>query len=215
MAGGSSARPRRRSTWFTAAVRSARESISVPSRSKATCSYTRAARGLTARPLPVSRTLHREGRTAAAGMGGLLVREPEPAAVEARHEVDLGAGKVLGAGRVDQDPHPVVLEHPVLLAHVLIEVELVAEPRAPAPDDRDPQRVGLREPLLRPHLLHHLDRPGCEGERGEGGRACLLDHARTIGTGSRKVNAVRRAGVGRPAARAPWSRTRSSGPTAG
>src|SRR2546427_5600627 len=181
MAGGSSARPRRRSTWFTAAVRSARESISVPSRSKATCSYTRAARGLMARLL-----LHRERRAAAAGVRGLRVRELEAAAVEARDEVDLGAGQVRGAGRIDQDPDPIVLEHLVPLSRVLVEVELVAEPRASAPNHRDAERVGLREPLLRPHLLHHLDRPGRQDERRSGRRAYLFDHAGTIEAGSRK-----------------------------
>src|SRR3989442_6904420 len=170
MAGGSAARPRRRSTWFTAAVRSARESISVPSRSKATCSYTRAARGLMARLL-----LHRERRAAAAGVRGLRVRELEAAAVEARDEVDLGAGEVLGAARIDQDPDPVVLEHLVVLPRLLVEAELVAEPRAPAPHHRDPERVRLRESLLRPHLLHHLDRPGRDDEQ----RACLFAHATT------------------------------------
>src|SRR5437867_1551901 len=131
----------------------------------------------------------RERRAAAAGVRGLRVRELEAAAVEARHEVDLGADEVLGAARIDQDLDPVVLEHLVALARVLVEAELVAEPRAPAPHHRNPVRVRLRDPLLRPHLLHHLDRPGREDER----RACLLAHARTIETQPRKVNAMRRA----------------------
>src|SRR5712692_1161834 len=115
----------------------------------------------------------RERRAAAAGVRGLRVRELEAAAVEARHEVDLGAGEVLGAARIDQDPDPVVLEHLVVLPRLLVEAELVAEPRAPAPHHRDPERVRLREPPLCPHLLHHLDRPGREDEP----RACLLAHA--------------------------------------
>src|SRR5205809_1220912 len=139
----------------------------------------------------------RERRAAAAGVRGLRVRELEAAAVEARHEVDLGADEVLGAARIDQDPDPVVLEHLVALARLLVEAELVAEPRAPAPNHRDPERVRLREPLLRPHLLHHLDRPGREDER----RAGLLVHARTIETQPRKVNAVRRAA---PAGQRSW-----------
>src|SRR6266699_7003581 len=139
----------------------------------------------------------RERRAAAAGVRGLRVRELEAAAVEARHEVDLGADEVLGAARIDQDPDPIVLEHLVALARLLVEAELVAEPRAPAAHHRDPERVRLREPLLRPHLLHHLDRPGREDER----RACLLVHARTIETQPRKVNAVRRAA---PAGQRSW-----------
>src|SRR6266446_25888 len=115
----------------------------------------------------------RERRAAAAGVRGLRVRELEAAAVQARHEVDLGAGEVLGAARIDQDPDPVVLEHLVVLPRLLVEAELVAEPRAPAPHHRDPERVRLRESLLRPHLLHHLDRPGRDDER----RACLFAHA--------------------------------------
>src|SRR6266481_205287 len=115
----------------------------------------------------------RERRAAAAGVRGLRVRELEAPAVEARHEVDLGTGEVLGAARIDQDPDPVVLEHLVVLPRLLVEAELVAEPRAPAPHHRDPERVRLRESLLRPHLLHHLDRAGRDDER----RACLFAHA--------------------------------------
>src|SRR5437762_13269177 len=149
------------------------------------CSYTRAARGLMARLL-----LHRERRAAAAGVRGLRVRELEAAAVEGRDEVDLGAGQVRGAGRIDQDPDPIVLEHLVPLSRVLVEVELVAEPRTSAPNHRDAERVGLREPLLRPHLLHHLNRPGRQDEP-RGWRACLFDHAGTIEAGARKLHTRR------------------------
>src|SRR5438094_828853 len=85
--------------------------------------------------------LHRERRAAAAGVRGLRVRELEAAAVEARDEVDLGAGQVRGAGRIDQDPDPIVLEHLVPLSRVLVEVELVAEPRTSAPNHRNAESV--------------------------------------------------------------------------
>src|SRR5689334_23162388 len=111
-----SARSNERSTWFTPAAMSARESISVPSRSKATCRYTtsRMAR----------RSLRGERRPAAAGVRGLRVGELEAAAVQAADEVDLGPAEVLRADRVDEHANAVVLEDLVALARRVVEVEL-------------------------------------------------------------------------------------------
>src|SRR5437867_12563985 len=98
------------STWFTAAARSARESISVPSRSKTTCSKTR--------------TLGRKGGAAAAGVGGLRIRELEPSTVQAAHEVDLGSREVRRARRVDDDAHTAEVADQIALLNALVEIEV-------------------------------------------------------------------------------------------
>src|SRR5579885_3382353 len=66
--------------------------MSVPSRSKTTCSYAGVATRLT-----VGRGSRREGRAAAAGVRRPRVRELEPAAAQAAHVVDLGSAEMLRA----------------------------------------------------------------------------------------------------------------------
>ena len=75
-----------------------------------------------------------------------------------------------------------VLDDLVAVLRLVVEIELVAEPRASAADDRDPERVLVGESLPgRGPCLHHLD--GVRGQR---------DH----GLGGRRSSMLRKVGVG-------------------
>src|SRR5438445_2407950 len=165
--------------------RSACESTSVPSRSKATCSYTTPAATVTARRSDGER------RAGSARVARLEVRELEPATVQTAHEIDLGFRQVLGARRVDEHTHAVVLEDAVVVARSVVEVELVAEARAATADHRDAKCARLGEAFAGTKLLHLLHRTGGERE-GCGVLGCsALGHTRTIGPACRKVNEMR------------------------
>src|SRR5215470_5577120 len=86
--------------------------------------------------------LHLEGVAAAARGGHVRVVDRE-ARLEALDPVDLGAGQVGRAERVDHDGHAVADELVVALLRPAVEPERVLEPRAAASLDGDAQDRGL------------------------------------------------------------------------
>src|SRR3979490_3036441 len=73
-----------------------------------------------------------EGRAAAAGGGRLRVADHELRTLEPLAVIDLGAGEVLHAHRIDQQLHAQVLDAGVAVLDLLIELEAVLQPRAAA-----------------------------------------------------------------------------------
>src|SRR4030088_648652 len=66
-----------------------------------------------------------EGRAAATGRGRLRVADHELRAVEPLAVVDLGAGEVLHAHRIDQQLHAQVLDADIAVLDLLIQLEAV------------------------------------------------------------------------------------------
>src|SRR5918993_2457659 len=101
---------------------------------------------------------------AAAPGGRVRVVDREPA-LEAVDEVDLGAGQVRSAERIDDDPDAVRLELVVALHRAAVEAERVLEAGAPAALDGDAKNLGLAGRLLA-HQVAHL-RGRSLGERDD------------------------------------------------
>src|SRR5438046_9978251 len=101
---------------------------------------------------------HLEGVAAAARSGDVRVVDGE-ARLQALDPVDLGAGEVGGAERVDHDGDAVALELVVALLRAAVEAERVLEARAATALDRDPQDRGLALGLLGHQILALRARP--------------------------------------------------------
>src|SRR5260221_1347953 len=76
-----------------------------------------------------------ERRTATAGARRIGVFDHELRALEAFGVVDLGAGEILVAHRVDEQHHPVFLHHRVVVAFHLVESKTVLKSGAAAARD--------------------------------------------------------------------------------
>src|SRR5579883_839699 len=88
------------------------------------------------RPVPASGG---EGRPAAAGGGGVGVADDELRAVQPLAVVDLRAHQVLHAHGIDQELHAEVLDAGIPVLNLLIELESVLKPGAPAALNEDAQ----------------------------------------------------------------------------
>src|SRR4029079_4217942 len=86
----------------------------------------------------------RERRTAPAGGLRVRITDHELCAVQAFAVVDLRAGQVLDAHRVDQQLHALVLDAGVAVLLVLVKLEAILHARAAATLDEHPQlEVGI------------------------------------------------------------------------
>src|ERR1700686_4083728 len=109
-----------------------------------------------------------EGRAAATGGGRLRVADHELRALEPLAVIDLGAGEVLHAHRIDQQLHAQVLHAGVAVLDLLVELEAVLQPRAAATLHEHAQHE-LRVPLATDQV------PDLAGRGiGEQERRCLL-----------------------------------------
>src|SRR5690348_9673393 len=88
-------------------------------------------------------TSDREGRSAAAAACGVRVLEGEPRLLEVALVVQGDAVQVLGAEAVHEAPHPGALEHDVVVPGLVLDVQAVAESRAPPREHRNPETGGL------------------------------------------------------------------------
>src|ERR1700733_11743793 len=109
----------------------------------------------------------RERGAAAASGGGVRIADHELRAVETLAIVDLRAGEVLYAHRVDEQLHAEVLDAGVAVLQLLIELEAVLQPRA--------------APALHEHAQHEL------------GVALALDEVADLAGGS--VGELERRGI--------------------
>jgi hypothetical protein len=80
---------------------------------------------------------------AAAGRAGVGVVHLEAALLERVHEVEGGAREIQRALLVDDDPHAPDLHLAVGVADLIVEGQLVAQPRAASPHHLQAQAVGL------------------------------------------------------------------------
>src|ERR1700682_1289180 len=105
---------------------------------------------------------------ATAGGGPRRVADHELRALEPLAVIDLGAGEVLHAHRIDQQLHAQVLHAGVAVLDLLVELEAVLQPRAAATLDEHAQHE-LRVPLATDQV------PDLAGRGiGEQERRCLL-----------------------------------------
>src|SRR5690606_20656320 len=86
-----------------------------------------------------SRGLYRERGTAAAGTRRVRISNNELGTFKAFRVIDLGAGQVLIAHRVDQQSHTVFLERSIVLGNVFVEGEAVLESGAATAGDKNSQ----------------------------------------------------------------------------
>src|SRR5690606_30706652 len=99
----------------------------------------------------------REGRSAAAGGGGIGVVDHEARSLQAFLIVHLGTGQVLKAHRVDHQADALALDDGVVLGHFLIEGEAVLEAGAATAGDEHPQ-LQARIALFIDQALHLVRR---------------------------------------------------------
>src|SRR5919204_1585815 len=123
----------------------------------------RTTRGVLGRRLAL---LHLEGVTAAARGGDVRVVDRE-AGLQALDPVDLGAGEVGRAERVDYDRHAVAVELVVAFLRAAVEAERVLEAGAAAALDGDPQDRGLAVRLLRHQTLDLRSRALRQRDEGD------------------------------------------------
>src|ERR1041384_5666430 len=117
-----------------------------------------------ARATEGSRGLDRERRPATGGALRVGVLDDELRALQAFLVVDLGAGEVLVAHRVDEQGDAVLLHHRVVVVLDLVEGEPVLEAGAAAARDEYPQlEVGIA--LLVDELLDLVGRAVAEQQR--------------------------------------------------
>src|SRR5215475_13116803 len=98
--------------------------------------------------------LRRKRRAAAAGLGGVRVHELEATPVEAIHVVDLEPLQVFSTSGVDAHLDTLEVEQLVTLLGLVVEVQLVAEPRAAAADDGHPEGMLVGESFSGADLAH-------------------------------------------------------------
>src|SRR6266511_462749 len=116
--------------------------------------------------------VHLERVAATAGRDGVRVVDREAGRLDRVDVVDLGALKVRGAERIDDDGHAVLLEREVAFGGRGVEAEAVLEAGAAAALDRDPQHADLG--LLGEQLLDLRRRRFGQRERWSGD-GTLLD----------------------------------------
>src|SRR5262245_51652238 len=108
-------------------------SVCSEERLPATTRNTRALPREGTRPRRSGSELHRRAATAAAGR--VRIVELEPRSVDAFDVVDLRILEVLEAQRIDVELHSIGLELLVDVGDLILEVEVVGEPRASTADD--------------------------------------------------------------------------------
>src|SRR5216684_845450 len=133
-----------------------------------------------------------ERRTATAGARRVGIFDYKLCALETFGVVDLGAGEILVAHRVDEQHHPVFLHHRVVVAFHLVESKTVLKSGAATAGDKHAQlQFGVA--FLVDQLLDFVC--GAVGENKRGGHLCDCIHVSTpvancsiIGPGPGTVN---------------------------
>src|SRR6185312_8284609 len=94
-----------------------------------------------------ARALRREGSPAAAALLRIRILKNEPGLHQRFLVIEREAVEIENTFRIDEDLNAIEIEHLVLRPRLRVELELIAQSRAPAAENAQTQ------PALRPHLF--------------------------------------------------------------